>query len=46
MLMMCSSLLQGTLGAVIVASLCDKGILGLELFGSLPETNEFAFSAK
>jgi hypothetical protein len=37
---------QGTLGAVIVASLCDKGVLALDLFGTLPEVNEFAFSAK
>jgi hypothetical protein len=29
-----------------VASLCDKGVLTLDLFGTLPEVNEFAFSPK
>jgi len=38
--------LQGTLGAVIVANLCDKGLLALDLFATLPEDNDFAFSSK
>jgi hypothetical protein len=37
---------QGSLGAVIVANLVDKQLLGLDLFAALPEDNEFAFSAK
>ena len=38
--------IQGTLGAVIVAQLCVQQALSLELFGCLPEDNEFAFSSK
>jgi len=36
----------GTLGAVIVANLVHKNTLAVELFSTLPEDNEFAFSPK
>lgn len=39
-------MVQGTLGALIVGNLASRGLISLDLFASLPEDNEFAFSPR